>query len=1165
MATTAIRVLSSNGDTTGAMGTEGILDIGSSRTAIIDWIREPSVSTGLYIADADRGWHYRPYVELADLSKRIAGRLAQDGLRAERNACVIMPTGAICVGTLYATWLCGATATLIAPPMFGEEAGYVAHVAAILRETKAHTIVTSPELAALITQAAVTVGFTRTPVIIDDAAAQAASPLEPREPGNYALVQFTSGSTSAPRGVVVSWENLRDNVRLIMSKLDWRPGDATASWLPLYHDMGLVGSLLVTIASQGNLYLMRPDQFIRDPIRWLDAMTKAQHTASPSFGVGYAARKLSPQDVVGLNLSGWRSLVVGAEPVDLTSLSAFCGLTDHIGFNPSAITAAYGLAEATLMVTATPASEPVAALRINNASLRMGAPVEIIESTAFTGRGSFGDGWIAGLGPYDSIAYVVDDDGQSVPDGTLGQIVVHPSAAAVGYCEGPAERDSAGTRFSDAALYTGDAGFCHGGQLYALGRIGWSLKIRGKSIFMEDLESRLAKVGGLGRNMLCATPIPGTSLPAVALFVERRDGEWLGAVRQAVRADLGPAHMLRVISGPRGFIRRTSSGKPQRARMWQLLTAGELSDSSVLFDSTGMVNAAPSLPGIELTDGRRLAFSQAELNGLLEKTRRIVQIDERATVLLEGSLAEGFGNEASDIDFLVVLPGDVPTPTMPSLAFIDGRRIEVRIRSMAQLARQLDDVARALAEPPPALLYQPGNDLVNRCQRFLRTVVVHRGTTWPDVATLYSRLPYEDFTKLVSGWWHARAQQALRQAVAFVAIGALAEARAWARDGLQQAAKGWAAGKGECYVETKWLPLQLQRIGEQPITDRYSALDAALAEGDVDQTAELLQPAISLAGELGVEGVINDPSLVTLVRMPGVTSWPIGDTLHVLRDDDVFAFSDEAARMWRTVVFGRPVCEITPKRASSGHLAEFVRLGLIGMRWGTGDVIRPAVAMCEPNRPYTCPPCMDLPPVSMAGAPRDQLISLSPLPARRFVECGMNLMWANVLVENAREDFVGAVRSGQWGVAEIAKVRLVRVLVRVVAATCGASPLPADVAALPTVQRLLPHNLAARADLIDAFRQAVQVTFSGSTESGDGASAKIALLDDLVHRVRALSGCEFPASFNSREQWGQTLDAGYGWLRMGSYLNADLPLDEARDLLEAGGVQPLGRAKEVHA
>ena len=144
---------------------------------------------------------------------------------------------------------------------------------------------------------------------------------------------------------------------------------------------------------------MRPDQFIRDPMRWIRAMSGLHHTVSPSFGLDYAARRLSPEDIEGVDLTSWKSLATGAECVDLTALHAFSRLVEPAGFNPTALIAAYGLAEATLLVTGTPVDEPISALRIDKSSLRPGQPVAVLDCAQFTGQQLPGTGWIAGLGP----------------------------------------------------------------------------------------------------------------------------------------------------------------------------------------------------------------------------------------------------------------------------------------------------------------------------------------------------------------------------------------------------------------------------------------------------------------------------------------------------------------------------------------------------------------------------------------------------------------------------------------------------------------------------------------------------------------------------------------------------------------------------------------------
>ncbi|WP_194819069.1 nucleotidyltransferase domain-containing protein [Nocardia sp. XZ_19_385] len=555
---------------------------------------------------------------------------------------------------------------------------------------------------------------------------------------------------------------------------------------------------------------------------------------------------------------------------------------------------------------------------------------------------------------------------------------------------------------------------------------------------------------------------------------------------------------------------------------------------------------------------------------LFEQTLDIVAIPEDSAVLLEGSLAEGFGNAGSDVDFLVVVPGAEELPTLPAVLFVEGRRVEVRTRSVRQLREQLERLAA-----------EPDEDLLNRCQRFLRAIEIRPGAV--DLNELRALAPYSRFASLLAEWWTGRAVQALRYAVALRALGARVEAGGWARDGLQQAIKGWAAQRGETYLETKWLPHQLDRMPGNDLVDRYRELadpDTWLLEdpdrdfGDLpgvlgDGQARVLGEQVTweqvweLTAALGLTGVTDDPHQVLLTRLPKVTNWTIGERIHVLREDrDVFVLSARAARAWRSVVFRRSIRDVLDSAPHDirAELAEFVRLGLVGLQWRGAGVIEPVLAMCKPLRPLTPVPGGHTPALGLTGAARDdEIATLCPLPASRFTACGMNVVWSNIVLENAREDLAGAVTDGQGAVADIAAHRFIAMTVRILVSTYGIHPLPADVAPLDTVRRLLPPDTLRRADLLAALESAQRVRFSRIIREGTDPEAGLAVLDEFAGLVRWVAGggaVSFPSSFDSREQWSRTLAISYEWLRLAAYLDTELPLDEARDLLTTGGQQP---------
>ncbi|WP_267466423.1 AMP-binding protein [Nocardia blacklockiae] len=1239
--------------------------------AVRGWLARPADDAGIHLADEADGWEYRSYRELADLAWGVAARLRAAGLTGGEGACVIMPTGFPCVAAFYAVWACGGVFTPVAPPTFGDLAQYISHVAAILRQARPRLVVTSADLRTLVVQAMAEAGRTDDPVLVEDA--ELVGEREFGEPADCALLQFTSGSTGTPRGVRVSWRNLANNIAMISRLVDWRPGEAMASWLPLYHDMGLVGAFFTTVTNQGDLYLMRPDQFVRDPARWLRAMTHAQHSPSPSFALGYVAHRVSPEEVAKLDLSGWRTLAVGSEPVEVADLRAFAELAGPQGFSADAYTLAYGLAEATLMVTSSARERPVTALRLDNASLRFGHPVlPVSEAALGDGRWVTGAGWITGLGfpTAESQVLVVDEDGRELPDGTLGEMVVTGDSVALGYTV-PA---AGGTRIDNGRLYTGDAGFRYRGEVFVLGRMGTSLKVRGRSVFMEDIESRVARETGLTKGKLAAVACGEAGGQGVVLFAETAPGAWIEQARSVLRAALGPAQTATVVTGPRGFIRRTSSGKPRRRHMWQLFGDGAL-EGAVVHEAApaesheidGDAVGPETVPAAATGRVASAPHWAADARRLLDRALELVSVPPNSAVLFEGSLAEGFGNDGSDVDFLAVAPGDEELPTLPTVLFLDGRRVEVRTRSAAQLRAQLTRVAEAA---------DPDEDLLNRCQRFLRATVLRAPAGSPDIDELRSLLPYPEFTRKLADWWYARARQALRYAVALDALGEREEAADWARDGLLQGVKAWAASRGETYVETKWLPEQLGRIvaqsglaadgdigreagratrqagaGAGPEVGVEAGQDASRGtesearggtgpeagvgtelkagvgagpEADVgadprasDRTgpevgggtglkagagagpevggpragagagpragggagpgaggvraSELIgrfralsgsasvSEMLDLAAEFGVDGVAQDAEQVMLARVPGVTTWPIGGRVHVIRGDrDVFVLSEAGGRAWRSVVLRRSLREVLGRADIGAELAEFVRLGLVGLQWRGGEPIAPALAMCKPLRPYTPAPGQVSPVLGLSGAGREgeAVATLAPLPADRFTACALDLVWSNVVLENVREDLVGAVKSGQGAVADIAAHRMIAMAVRMLLSAYGIHPLPADVAPGRTLARSLPGSAGEREELRRAVDEASRTSFSRALADGADALAELARLDDLVARVRLRTGGDFPASFDSREQWRRTLDISYDWLRLAGYLDTDLPLDEARDLLTSGGRQP---------
>jgi len=364
------------------------------------------------------------------------------------------------------------------------------------------------------------------------------------------------------------------------------------------------------------------------------------------------------------------------------------------------------------------------------------------------------------------------------------------------------------------------------------------------------------------------------------------------------------------------------------------------------------------------------AVDEASLSELVDDVLARVEWQPGWAAGLEGSLAEGFGNDASDLDLVLIDPADADPPAMPAVLFSAGRRVEVRVRSAGQLRAEFRLLA-ARRRRPSAL----SEDLLDRCQRLL-------GARWlrnRDVADTVLRpvraqLP-GGFASLAAGWWAHSARQSLRQAVASAVLGQEGDAAEWARNGLVQVVKSWAARRGETYVEPKWLALQLTRIGEPAVAHRFESLYSRRGSARAE---DYVTACVAFARDLGVTGLERERDRLHLDRMPDVTSWPVQGRMHVIRNRrEVFALGETAGQVWRSVVFGQTLPQALVSAqvaASSGDdvpgalLADFLRYGLLRLRSGSRTV-DPRSPYAAPSGPMNPPPSTVTPLIGLGGAP----------------------------------------------------------------------------------------------------------------------------------------------------------------------------------------------------
>jgi acyl-CoA synthetase (AMP-forming)/AMP-acid ligase II len=229
-------------------------------SVITEWITSPRAGRGIYLAEDTSGWRFHDYPGLAASARRVGVALRKAGVRPGDVVCVIMPTSFPCLSTLFGIWVAGGTVCTIAEPLLQSPQEYVANLAVLLTEAEPVVVVTTSENSDIVREGMAAAGRDDMPWLYQEEPDE----LAPQPTREIAVLQFTSGSTGSPRAACVSWNNLAANLKVITRVLGWRDDDGIASWLPLHHDLGLLGCLLTFVATQGNGWLMRPEQFLRD-------------------------------------------------------------------------------------------------------------------------------------------------------------------------------------------------------------------------------------------------------------------------------------------------------------------------------------------------------------------------------------------------------------------------------------------------------------------------------------------------------------------------------------------------------------------------------------------------------------------------------------------------------------------------------------------------------------------------------------------------------------------------------------------------------------------------------------------------------------------------------------------------------------------------------------
>jgi phthiocerol/phenolphthiocerol synthesis type-I polyketide synthase C len=622
--------------------------------------------------------------ELDNRARSTASVLQQMGATGER-ALVLCPSGLDFIVAFFGCVYAGVVPVPVHPPA---RTRVIGRVASIVRDTEARFTVTTAETQAQFRSAIdeMADGPAMQWCAVDDIAASAEEWVAPAiEPDTTAMLQYTSGSTGSPKGVVVTHRNLLSNVEAIRTA--WGDGNDRAKgvfWLPLHHDMGLIGGILTSIYVGATSYFMPPESFIERPMRWLEAIAKhgGTITAAPNFAYQLTIDHSSPEERAALDLSTMTTAMCGAEPIRAATLQRFIDAFATAGFRPEAFDPVYGMAESTLLVSGKADRTAPVVRHLDSGALRehrlVAVAPEHSNAASFVACGQ--------AQPNHETVIVDPATGQPCADDEVGEIWLAGGSVAKGYWGKPAETAQTFHAFlTDSGrgpfLRTGDLGFHLDGELFVSGRLKDLIVIRGRNHYPEDIEATVqdshdALLRGRGAAFSITLDSDSTEQLVVVQEVDRyRVGdidtdEMLAAIRTAVTEhhEIRP-HAI-VLTEP-STIPTTSSGKIRRSRSRQRFLDGDLAPIAQWHSTSSTAprhasGAADPEPRHATSDARELAawlgwqlsellgLSQTEIDTSLPFAH--YGLDSVHAVRLTATLAERVGQELSP-----TLPYEYPT------------------------------------------------------------------------------------------------------------------------------------------------------------------------------------------------------------------------------------------------------------------------------------------------------------------------------------------------------------------------------------------------------------------------------------------------------------------------------------------------------------------------
>ncbi|MGA9997635.1 MAG: fatty acyl-AMP ligase [Pyrinomonadaceae bacterium] len=508
---------------------------------------------------------------------RRAAHLSALGLRKGDRLALVMAEGAEFVMNFFGVVMAGGVPVPISPP-FTPKSGssYIENVARIVETAGAKMLLTEDKIKHTVQMIRERGAAPERIITTEEAFLGVPPEFEPPDvqPDDLCFLQFTSGSTSLPKGVMVSHANLMANISAFMGPSGLGTGieDVGVSWLPLFHDMGLIGFILGPLVWSNSVVIISTTAFARSPRIWLRAIHKYRGTVTyaPNFAYALAAKRLCDQDLENLDLSCLRVAGCGAEPIHAPNLRDFAERLRPTGFNAEAFVPSYGLAESTLAVTLHRRGVPLKTDKVDaelikwrNAVPATSETKQVLEIVS------------CGVCVSEHHLAIVDEEGSVLPERQVGEITVKGPSIARGYFDSP---EATGMAWKDGWLHTGDLGYIADGELFVCGRIKDLVIIRGANFYPHDIERAVCDLPGVKHGNIVAFGVTDEGQERLVVVAEtdgRNNAALSKLIAERIREVIG-LEVYRAVCVPSGTLFKTSSGKLRRHKVKQLFERGQL-------------------------------------------------------------------------------------------------------------------------------------------------------------------------------------------------------------------------------------------------------------------------------------------------------------------------------------------------------------------------------------------------------------------------------------------------------------------------------------------------------------------------------------------------------------------------------------------------------------